>query len=71
MTKQTNPINYTFTKGEFSIHIHAHKGFIRESIRNNVREISYSRFRTSCASDRDLVECYAQGRLAEYLRRAA
>lgn len=68
MTKN-QPITYTFTKGIFTISVHAQKGLIRESIRNSDgRELSYQAFRSSCASNRDLVTSYAEGRLADLAR---
>ena len=70
MTKN-QPITYTFTKGLFTISVHAQKGLIRESIRNSDgRELSYQSFRSSCASNRDLVASYAECRLAHFSRSA-
>jgi hypothetical protein len=64
-------ITYAYPLASFSISVAARTERIRESIRDASHELQYSNFRSSCASDRDLVECSAQGRLADFVRQHA
>jgi hypothetical protein len=65
------PINYTFTRDGLTINVIGYKGRIRESILSTERELSYSHFKASCSSNPDLLLCYAQARLASYIREGA